>query len=235
MKGLLVRVGADQSQGGGHWNGPVDLSTGRFCYVPIPESKQMRHALETPYERVKDNVASFGVSLPSHMAPGNMHLDPDFKHLTYGDRGAKGKQLVKTLATRDFIAFYSGLRDTTTCDLVYALIGIFFVDRLIPASAVPPSEYDRNAHTRRILSDTADDVIVIAKASTSGRLQRCIQIGEYRAKAWRVREDLLTAWGGISSNDGYIQRSAVFPSLTDPARFLKWFYDQNPTLAQSNN
>ena len=38
MKGLLVRVGADQSEGGGRWNGLVNSRTGEFVYVPIPET-----------------------------------------------------------------------------------------------------------------------------------------------------------------------------------------------------
>ena len=38
MRGLLVRVAADQSSGGGHWNGPVNSKTGEFVYVAIPES-----------------------------------------------------------------------------------------------------------------------------------------------------------------------------------------------------
>ena len=30
LKALLVRVGADESDGGGNWNGPVDCLTGQF-------------------------------------------------------------------------------------------------------------------------------------------------------------------------------------------------------------
>lgn len=112
MKGLLMRVGADQSSGGGRWNGPCDAATRRFCYVPIPETKPTRHGLETPYGLIADAVSSFGLALPPHLAAQNMHLDPDFEHLTYyGDRGTKGKQLSTTLQRDDLLVFYSGLRD----------------------------------------------------------------------------------------------------------------------------
>jgi hypothetical protein len=43
MKALLVRVGADQTEGGGCWNGPVNSVMRKFVYVPIPESKSIRN------------------------------------------------------------------------------------------------------------------------------------------------------------------------------------------------
>jgi hypothetical protein len=48
VKGLLVRVAADQSEGGGNWNGPVDSETGEFVYVSIPDDSTMRAGLEKP-------------------------------------------------------------------------------------------------------------------------------------------------------------------------------------------
>jgi hypothetical protein len=234
MNGLLVRVGADQTSGGGKWNGPCDADSGAFCYVPIPETKTTRDGLATPYQRISGAVSPFSQSLPLHLADLSMHLDPDFEHLTYGDRGPKGKQLSRTLQRDDLLVFYAGLRDTSTRNLVYAIIGLFVVDRLVNAREQPAIMAHRNAHTRRALSPEADDVIVIAQQAASGRLEKCIPIGEYRSKAYRVREDLLSVWGGISANDGYLQRSAVFPALRSPHQFLLWWKQQRPQLINDN-
>ena len=48
MKIMLVRVGADQSDGGGSWNGPVDSQSRDFVYVAIPESIGVHTGLEKP-------------------------------------------------------------------------------------------------------------------------------------------------------------------------------------------
>ncbi len=120
MKALLVRVGADQSEGGGFWNGPVNSQTGVFAYVPIPEMKLTRPNLSKPYAK----VAEFGLSLPSNLTDGHMHLDPDFSHLTYGDQGQRAVQIQSKLGEADLLVFYAGLADTQQNKrLVYALIG----------------------------------------------------------------------------------------------------------------
>ena len=235
MNILLVRVGADQSDGGGKWNGPCDSETRHFCYVPIPETNPTRDGLETSYRLVLSAVETFGTTLPAHFTNHVMHLDPDFEHLTYGDRGDKGRQLSSTLQRDDLLVFYAGLRDTRSRGLVYAIIGMFTVDRIVAARSQPPSDAHRNAHTRRILPPNADDIIVLGRPGKSGRLSEFIHIGEYRSRAYRVTEPLLTEWGGISSKNGYLQRSAVFPSLRDPERFLAWWRSQKPCLVQMNN
>lgn len=234
MKGLLIRVGADQSDGGGHWNGPVDSRTGQFAYVPIPETKPNRAGHERRYAALNPSLATLGVSLPAHLADKRMHLDPDFEHLTYGDRGKKGKQISNALGNGDLLVFYSGLMDVEARRLAYAIMGLFVIDRIDRAVTWPESAWHRNAHTRRAMPLDADDVIVMARANQSGRLSRCLAIGEYRDRAYRVTKELLEAWGGISSNDGYLQRSAVFPSLLDPERFMAWFAGQNPRLVGEN-
>jgi Nucleotide modification associated domain 3 len=235
MKGLLVRVGADLTAGGGRWNGPVDTQSYRFAYVPIPERKPCLPGLETPYRGIRDSVAAFQVNLPPHLDGGLMHLDPDFEYLTYGDRGRKGQQLAATLSPDDLVVFYSGLRDIRTGSLVYAIIGLFIVNRIVPARSVAAAERFRNAHTRRILPPNADDVIVVATERGSGRLKHCIPIGEYRARAYRLTETLLVVWGALSVRDGYLQRSAVFPLLQDASMFWKWWKTQNVALVRANN
>jgi hypothetical protein len=85
MKGLLVRVAVDQSVGGGKWNGPVDSETKEFVYVSIPDDNPMRAGLEKPYRLLEPALAQFCLPLPPLLANRNMHLDPDFNHLSYGD------------------------------------------------------------------------------------------------------------------------------------------------------
>ena len=48
MKGILLRVGCDQTEIGGRWNAPFDLKTGDYAYVPIPEGDQFEHDFKCP-------------------------------------------------------------------------------------------------------------------------------------------------------------------------------------------
>ena len=100
--------------------------------------------------------------------------------------------------------------------------------------SVPASRWSENAHTRRVSHD-GSNVIVRGERSVSGRFDRCIPVGEWRGGAYRVRKDVLDAWGGLSVKDGFIQRSAVLPTLLDPPRFMRWFESQAPRLVSSNN
>lgn len=236
MKGLLVRVGADQSEGGGFWNGPVDSQDGQFVYVSIPESRPVRADLNKPYAALRTTLDAFGHPLPGHLAGRDMHLDPDFDHLAYGDQGRKGKQLLATIGTGDLLVFYAGLRDVhSRHGLVYALIGLFVVDGIVLARDVPEERRHENAHTRRVLEAGADDVIVRGRPEVSGRLQRCIPIGDYRDRAYRVWPHVLKEWGGLSVRGGYLQRSARLPEFLHASRFQDWFRAQGVGLVQRNN
>lgn len=235
VNGLLVRVGCDQTAGGGRWNGPIDLRSGRFVYVPIPEGKPNRLGFETPYSQILPVLESHGMELPEPLATRRMHLDPDFSHLTYGDRGRKGKQISNYLIGGDLLAFYSALKDRGSGSLIYALIGLIIIDRIERAADVAPPYWDRNAHTRRELGADADDIVVVGQKESSGRLERALIIGEFRDRAYRVTQPLLQAWGDISARDGYVQRSAIFPRLLDANRFLEWFRAQGVALVHENN
>lgn len=236
MNALLIRVGADQSAAGGRWNGVVDGATGEFVYVAIPESKSVPVELQNPYSALAPALAKFGHSLPSHLAQRHMHLDPDFEYLTYGDQGERARQLSEHLQPGDWLVFYASLADVADSGrLIYALIGMLTVERLVRARDIAAAERDSNAHSRRVLAADADDVVVIGRAGGSGRLRRCLPIGEWRDGAYRVRRDLLTAWGGLSVNDGWIQRSARLPRFLDPDRFRAWFLAQRPELVAANN
>jgi hypothetical protein len=236
MKALLVRVAADLSKAGGSWNGPVNSTSGEFAYVAIPEPCRVHDGLEKPYLDLTRTLRGFGVSLPKDLRRRMMHLDPDFDHLTYGDQGERAKQLRAYLNPGDFIVFYGAFQDIhDRRKLVYAIMGLFIVEKFVLAVDVAARDRDVNAHSRRVLKREARDLIVYGRPGVSGRLRRCIPIGEYRNRAYRVRKNLLTEWGGLSVKDGYIQRSARLPRFNDPARFQRWLDRQHPELIQSNN
>jgi hypothetical protein len=148
----------------------------------------------------------------------------------------RANQLRTKLSHSDRIVFYSGMKDVhDSRRLVYAIIGIFVVDDIVLATKVPESARNANAHSRRILAEGAQDIIVRGNQQLSGRLERCLLVGEWRNRAYRVRPDLLEAWGGLSVKDGYLQRSARLPEFLDPVRFLDWFESKRPRLIRANN
>ncbi len=235
MNALLVRVGADRSPGGGSWNGPVDSKSRDFAYIAIPETNPVHVGMEKPYSTLASVLARFQVGLPAYLRFQHMHLDPDFAHLTYGDQGERAKQLRK-LHANDTIVFYAGLADVRgMAKLVYAIIGLFVIQDFVLAADIPAYDRDTNAHSRRVLAPGAQDLVVRGRPGVSGRLMRCLPIGEYRDRAYRVRRDLLAEWGGLSVRDGYLQRSARLPRFLDARRFLRWMEKQQPTLIQANN
>jgi hypothetical protein len=77
--------------------------------MPIPETKPCREGLERTYNELLPAINQAGAALPPHPLERNMHLDPDFEFLTYGDRAAKGRQLKSKLRKHDLVVFYSGL------------------------------------------------------------------------------------------------------------------------------
>ncbi|MEO0070537.1 MAG: hypothetical protein ABIK39_00385 [candidate division WOR-3 bacterium] len=241
MAGLLVRVGIDITDG--KWNSPVNRDTNEFVYVPVPEDTQDECRLRSGYAQMYNEytelitaLRKIEVALPNHLENRYMHLDPDFEHLTYGDGRRKGSQIMQ-LSRGDFLAFYAGLKSINPKDhgLVYALIGFFVIDEIVPAEKIPEEHWGKNAHTRREPLPEANEIVVRAQHQYSGRLRRCIPIGGWRNRAYRVCPDILEEWGGLSVNNGYIQRSAVLPAFTKPERFLHWFNRQTPELVKRNN
>jgi hypothetical protein len=233
VRAALVRVGIDQTYG--HWNAPVDPSTHDFVYIPIPDDHAQTRALATSYDAFAAPLAAFTTPLPPHLAGRATHLDPDFAHLTYGDTARRGSRLAG-FVHGDLVVFYAGLRPRAPCEhrLLYAIIGVYHVDHVVRLSDIPSARWRENAHTRR-RARQADDVIVRATPARSGRLRRCIPIGEWRDRSYRVRPELLRAWGGLTCRDGYLQRSAVPPLLADPRRFARWLDRQRPELVAANN
>ena len=245
MKALLVRIGVDQTFGA--WNAPVDAD-GRFVYVPIPEKRGtlFHPGLERRYGEVFPSLERFcgthkrdlfaDLRFPRVLLRHAMHLDPDFDTLTYGDDGARRGARIREMQRGDLLVFYGGLRPVHDCEhkLLYALLGLYVIEEVLPATSIPAKRWHENAHVRRQTPRTTD-IVVRAKPKLSGRFERCLPIGEYRAGAYRVCKDVLNAWGGLSVRDGYIQRSGVPPRFHNPARFLRWLEKQAVPFIAGNN
>ena len=245
MKALLVRIGVDQAYGG--WNAPVDAD-GRFVYVPIPETigTSFHPGLERRYGEVLPALHRFcrvhgrdlfaDLRFPAGLLHHPMHLDPDFECLTYGDKGSRRGAGMVDMVDGDLLIFYGGLRPIHRCEhkLIYALLGMYVVQEVVSITDVPQQRWYENAHVRKTRrSDT--DIVVRAKSDVSGRLDRCVPIGEWRDGAYRVRQKILDAWGGLSVKDGFIQRSAVPPSFNNPLQFLHWLQEQSIKFISRNN
>jgi hypothetical protein len=246
MRATLVRVGIDQAYG--KWNGPMDPVTNEFVFVPIPEGAAVpqRPELATTYGTVEPALRQFGatrpgvaaklLALPQELAGAATHLDPDFGRLTYGDNGERRGKAITSFEPGDAIVFYAGLRPVSPCPhrLVYALIGLYRIASVARVADFAPSRRGENAHMRRAHAK-GTDVVVHGAPGHSGRLRRCIPIGEFRDRSYRVRRDLLDRWGGLSCKNGFIQRSAVPPTFLAPERFLSWLNAQCPELLAANN
>lgn len=245
MKAVLIRVGVDHSYGG--WNAPADPRDGGFVYVPIPESPRVRFhpGCVRRFSEVRNAIERFaesrGVGIESYLKRLRtdenvpMHLDPDFENLTYGDVGDRRGAEIRRMTAGDRIVFYSGMRPVTPFRdrLIYGLIGMFVVDEVVHVRDVPCERWHENAHTRKVKRGESD-IVVRARSSGSGRFTKLIDIGCYRDRAYRVREDVLAEWGGLSVKNGYIQRSARPPRFLDPRRFTAWLERQGPTVVQFN-
>jgi len=109
-----------------------------------------------------------------------------------------------------------------------------WLSKVVRAIDVTAERLHENAHTRwKAISE--DDVVVRGSHGESGRLDRCIPIGEWRDRAYRVRRDVEDEWGGLTVRNGYIQRSVVPPAFLDASRFYAWFKTQGKILLNRNN
>jgi hypothetical protein len=190
--------------------------------------------LQTTFDDFVKPLRGLNTELPRDLEGDACHLDPDFEHLTFGDQGQRGGQIAQ-LEDGDLMAFFASFRplEAQGRSLMYALIGLFVVDEIVLAKDVPRARWGENAHTRRL--DPKNDIVVRAKAGRSGRLRRCLPIGEYRRRAYRVTTQLLETWGSLDIKDGFIQRSVRLPRFTDAKRFYSWFLAQGPELVAANN
>ncbi len=237
-KAILIRVGVDQTYG--QWNAPCNPDTLDYVYVPIPQSRPNAQGMERGYESfIAPALQDFSarnhhdVSLPGDLKGRRMHLDPDFECMSYGDTVNRGRRLLN-FEQDDVVVFYASLRSIHgEPELIYALIGMLVVDSIKQVKDIRPPDFDGNAHTRNA-KNRDSDIVVRGKPGFSGRFGTFIPIGEFRNRSYRVKKDLLDAWGDLSVKDGWIQRSANPPIFLDPGKFLRWLESESPSLVASN-
>jgi hypothetical protein len=182
--------------------------------------------LQKPIEKFAHTHKLKDLHLPDVLRNCNMHLDPDFEYLTYGDNGTRRGTGIASLSSGDLLVFYGGLRSITApSQLIYGMIGLFVIDEVVRAVDIAIEHRHENAHTRWA-TISKNDVVVRGKPRVSGLLDQCIPIGSWREKAYRVYPELEDAWGGLTVKNGYIQRSAVPPEFKDAGRFFDWFHQQ---------
>lgn len=239
-KGLLVRVGIDQTYGG--YNAPINPITNDFLYMPIPQGNDcFIPGSRTSYDdllpyfdkwKQKNNAI---IEFPIDLNNIDTHLDPDFNYSTYGDQATGRGLRVGDLKRGDFIAFFASFRPTEESNhkLIYALFGLMTVDKVLKVAEVPDEKYYTNAHSRVINRDK-DHLVVFADPKSSGRFNKAIPIGEYRNGSYRVKNEILKLWGGIGVKDGFIQRSINPPWFNQPDQFLQWLECQEINLINSN-
>src|ERR1700681_3060498 len=141
MKAVLVRIGVDHTYGA--WNAPVNPKTGQFVFVPIPDGPKKTHApgcvrtydeMDAPLTQFAADCNIRGLRCPDKLLHGNMHLNPDFEHLTYGDNGKRRGSKMAKLEPGDLLVFYAGLRSIIPPKkLLYALVGLYVVEEVVPA------------------------------------------------------------------------------------------------------
>ncbi len=112
---------------------------------------------------------------PQDLLEYSMHLDPDFDCLTYGDEGGRRGTGMVGMVKGDLLVFYGGLRPVHPCEhrLIYALMGMYVVQDVVPVVSVPRQDWCKNAHVRKIKRGKTD-IVVRAKPRVSGRFDRCI-------------------------------------------------------------
>jgi hypothetical protein len=239
-KGLLIRVGIDQTYG--NYNAPLNPRTNDYMYLPIPQGKdtfildlETTYAAALPYFETWCQTNNTKIKFPEHLENETCHLDPDFDYLTYGDQATGRGLRVGDLKKGDFIAFFASFKPITPCEhnLIYALYGIMVVDNVLKVSDIPKNKFHMNAHTR-VNDRNPEHWVVFANPSLSGRFNRAIPIGEFRNGSYRVKQEILDVWGDIGVKDGFIQRSVCPPWFIKPEQFLKWIENQKITLINSN-
>lgn len=218
MKALLLRVGIDKGTDG--VLAPI-FDDRSFEYIPISE-KDQDSAEERTYSNTVGRSGKFLAEyLPKKISEKNIHFDPEFDTMTYGDPTRKRSFLLK-LEKNDLLVFYAGLSPFRTDKHQEGLyiIGYFVVKRIIDFKGMSNKArqenyklYWNNAHCKR--SYHAENlVIIVGDKENSLLLEKAIAISSlkkdklgrpYHAVSSKIEELL-----GIS---GSIQRSI-------PPRFI---------------
>jgi len=119
-KGLLIRVGIDQTFG--NYNAPINPNTNDYIYMPIPQSDDdFKSGMRTSYDDLLPYFKSWcqenstAIEFPQHLNNKATHLDPDFDFSTYGDQATGRGLRVGDLKEGDFLAFFASFKPIIKC------------------------------------------------------------------------------------------------------------------------
>lgn len=229
MTVVLIGVGAD----GDNTNPVPSLrEDGSFDYLPIPETEASTGPTYSEFDLPKydgtaldfvDKIRPGGegqwIEDPERIAGKQLHHDPNFSELTYGDNAntSKGDRIRSDLEVGDIIGFYVGLQS----DYKHRYIIGYFTVRAINDD---PTAHPANAHGRRVEatgSPKHDDVVIVDGRKPGGLLEEPYKISEKidRPPWHRVSEEAATA---LHIVDGTVAVSRK-PPLTlnlDPEEFI---------------
>ena len=221
---MLLRVGIDKGTDGCLAPLFEDLS---FEYIPLSEVDPNTEEKRT-YRDVNGRMGKpMATYLPEKVKDRKMHLDPEFKTFTYGDKGSKAKWL-KKLDLDDLLVFYAGLtpyNNESNPEALY-IIGYFTVAEVIDfdkISGKKKEEYCKkcfnNAHIKR--KDDLDGLVILrGHENKSKLLEKAILISEPRLnKIGRKYHAVSKEMEDLMGIRGSIQRS-IPPRMVENGEFV---------------
>lgn len=221
---MLLRVGIDKGTDGCLAPLFEDLS---FEYIPLSEVDSNTEEKRTYRDVIGRMGESMATYLPEKVKNRKMHLDPEFKTFTYGDKGSKAKWL-KKLDLDDLLVFYAGLTPYNNESYPEALyiIGYFTVAEVIDfdkISGKKKEEYCKkcfnNAHIKR--KDDLDGLVILrGHENKSKLLEKAILISEPRLnKIDRKYHAVSKEMEDLMGIKGSIQRS-IPPRMVENKEFV---------------
>jgi Nucleotide modification associated domain 3 len=218
MKAMLIRVGIDKGSDG--VLAPI-FSDGSFEYIPLSETDEKSGETRSYHRIIGRTGKPLAKYLPSKICSRKIHYDPEFHTFTYGDRGMKGKYLLK-LEHEDLLVFYAGLTpyDNDFFPEGLYIIGYFTVNEVLDFSNISDEvmetirhSYPHNSHLKRI-SERKEMVMVVGDPYNSRLLENAVLISKKRLNSiGRFYNAVSPAMENLLGIKGSIQRSI-------PPRFI---------------
>jgi len=175
VQAIAINIGANTNEPG--FRAPV-WASGRFEYIPIPESKETVESVVT----YGDLAPHLEQTIPDAVADTPVHLDPEFpeypfcERYTYGDEHGIKAGPLSELSAGDYLLFYATLSVTEQAPWLPAEWGAFLIGQFKLARdpltgeeylAGEPAAFANNAHVKR---NPVDARVMILGDSAGSRL-----------------------------------------------------------------
>ena len=139
------------------------------------------------------------------------------------------------MAEGDVLVFYGGLRPVHPCEhrLIYALLGLYVVEEVVPAVRVPATRWHENAHVRKT-ARRQTDIVVCASRTFQAGLTAAFR--SENGETAPIESAMAFAPMGRVVGKGWIHPThAVPPTFIRPTRFLDWLESQQVRRIPRNN